>query len=377
MKIISLGLDSSVLDKRSLLAQKTREYGELVDKYYMIVPADSNRMLDLSDKVRVYGVGACCRAVKLWKMQALAKGIAKKYKCDVVTSQDPFELGFLAWRLNKKFGIAWNVQEHGDFFSQKYWRSEKLLHLLRYYLGKFLIKKADSVRVVSQRTKDFLINNLRINEKKIIVVPVLTELDTSRETKYLIEKKNDEFTFLNLGRFVKQKNLDLLLKSVSEVSKKYPNVRLCFIGKGPLKKYLQSLIKEYKLESIVNMKPWVDNIYDYFKSADAYLLPSNYEGWGRVIVEAAATKLAIVMTDVGCAGELVEDNKSALVVPVNDEAKLVEAMIEIINNKELRDSLSEVAFENYQKLPDKKETLRLYKKSWEMALSKNNENNNK
>ncbi len=368
MKIISLGLDNSALDKNSLLAQKTREYGALSEKYYMIVPADSDRMVDLSGKVRVYGVGGCCRAFKLWKMHALAKGIVQKYKCDLVTSQDPFELGFIAWRLKYKFKIGWNVQEHGDFFSQKYWRAEKWLHFFRYYLGKFLIKKADSVRVVSQRTKQFLINNLRINKERVVVVPVLTEFVDNQECETNIEKNKNNFIFLNLGRFVKQKNLPLLISSFAKVNKGYPNTSLYLIGKGPLEENLKSLIKKYKLESNVVMKDWVENVYDYFKSANAYVLSSNYEGWGRVIVEAAATKLPIIMTDVGCAGELVENNKSALIVDVGNEDALVEAMILIIKNEKLRIKNSELAFLNYKKLPNKEETLRLYKNSWEKAL---------
>ncbi len=370
MKIISIGLDSSVLDKKSLLAKKTIEYGKMIEKYYMIVPADNDMVVDLSDKVRVYGVGGCCRALKLWKMHALAKGIAKKYKCDVVTSQDPFELGFLAWRLRSKFKIGWNVQEHGDFFSQKYWRGERLLHFFRYYLGIFLIKKADSVRVVSQRTKQFLVDNLHISKEKIVVVPVFMEFIDNRGEGEEIERSNDDFIFLNLGRFVKQKNLPLLLRSFAKVNKKYSNAKLYLIGKGPLKNDLKSLIKEYKLEESVVMKDWVLNIYDYFRMADAYVLSSNYEGWGRVIVEAIATKLPIVMTDVGCAGELVKNNKSALIVPIGNEKKLVEAMIAIIQNEKLRMKNSKRAFENYKKLPDKKETLRLYRESWEKASLK-------
>lgn len=369
MRILSLGLDNSVLNKESLLAQKTCEYGELIEKYYMIVPADSDRIVDLSEKVRVYGVSGCCRALKLWKMLALAKGIVKKYKCDVVTSQDPFELGFIARRLQRKYKIAWNAQEHGDFFSQNYWRRERLLHFFRYYLGKFLIKKTDSIRVVSKRTKEFLVNNLCINKEKIVVVPVLTEFVDSQETEQVIKKERGGFVFLNLGRFVKQKNLPMLLRAFAKVNKKYPNTSLYLIGKGPLKADLQLMIKQYKLESSVVMKDWVDNMYDYFLSADAYVLSSNYEGWGRVIVEAAATKLPIIMTDVGCAGELVCDDESALVLPVGDEEKFAEAMIKIIKNEELRTKLSESAFLNYKKLANKKETLELYKESWKKALS--------
>ncbi len=370
MKIISLGLDSSVLDKTSLLAKKTIKYGEMVDKYYMIVPADSDKIVNLSDRVRVYGVGGCCRVLKLWKMHVLAKVIVKKYKCDVVTSQDPFELGFLAWRLKSKFKIAWNVQEHGDFFSQKYWRAESVLNFFRYYLGKFLIKKADSVRVVSQRIKEFLINNLRINKDKIVVVPVLTEFIDRQDNKKEDKESKDNFIFLNLGRFVKQKNLLLLLSAFAKVNQKYSNVSLYLIGRGPLEKDLKSWIKEYKLESSVVLKTWVRNVYNYFKLADAYVLSSNYEGWGRVIVEAAATKLPIVMTDVGCAGELIRNNKSGLIVPVGDEGKLAEAMMELVKNEKLRIKLSDSAFLNYKKLPNKKETLELYKKSWEKALIK-------
>ena len=58
MKILGLGLDQTILDKNSALAQRAREYSDLVEKYVVIVPAQSNQKVVLSDKVMVYGVKA-------------------------------------------------------------------------------------------------------------------------------------------------------------------------------------------------------------------------------------------------------------------------------------------------------------------------------
>jgi glycosyltransferase involved in cell wall biosynthesis len=63
------------------------------------------------------------------------------------------------------------------------------------------------------------------------------------------------------------------------------------------------------------------------RSASAYVLSSNYEGWGRVLIESLVAQLPIVTTDVGCAGEVVIHNHHGLVVPVDSEAELAQAML--------------------------------------------------
>jgi glycosyltransferase involved in cell wall biosynthesis len=73
------------------------------------------------------------------------------------------------------------------------------------------------------------------------------------------------------------------------------------------------------------------------------------------------------MTDVGCAGEVIKDRESGLVLPLNNEEKLTEAMSMIIEDKELREKIGENARLISLTLPTKAETLILYKKSWELA----------
>jgi len=85
------------------------------------------------------------------------------------------------------------------------------------------------------------------------------------------------------------------------------------------------------------------------------------------IVEAANHGLPIIMTDVGCAGELIENEKSGLIIPVDNQIKLEEAMVRIIKDDSLRKKLAEGALSAVKKLPSKEETLALYKQSWEKA----------
>ena len=126
-------------------------------------------------------------------------------------------------------------------------------------------------------------------------------------------------------------------------------------------------IKNLKLQNYIKLLGWQSNPEEFYSQADAFLLTSDYEGWGMAVIEAASYGLPIIMTDVGCAGELVKDGESGIVIPINDQAKLEEAMIRIIKDNNLRKKLAEGAFSALKKLPSKEETMALYKQSWEKA----------
>ena len=154
---------------------------------------------------------------------------------------------------------------------------------------------------------------------------------------------------------------------MAEAAKKYPNVELWIVGDGPGKSNLKSKISKLKLENNVKLLGWQNDTDKFYSQADAFLLTSNYEGWGMVAVEAANYGLPVIMTDVGCAGELIENEKSGLIIPVDNQIKLEEAMTRIINDDNLRKSLAEGALSAIKNLPSKEETLALYKQSWEKA----------
>ncbi|MFA6593797.1 MAG: glycosyltransferase [Candidatus Buchananbacteria bacterium] len=372
MKILNLGTDKGVFVPSAPVARRLVEYGAMTDGYDIIVPDKQPKKNKLSEKVTAYGTGGNNRLSALLKTYRLAKKLFRQNNYDVITVQDPFELSLIGLLLAKKFNCALNIQEHGDFFSTTHWRNENPINFCRYYLGRWLIKRADSVRAVSERIKDTLIKDLQIAEDKIVVVSVYVKTDrpAGGNKPEIFDCLTGKTVFLTMARLVKQKNLPLLVRSFALVVKQSPDAALLIVGRGPEKDKLAKQIKESGLEDKIFLVDWTDSIYDYYNSADVYVLSSNYEGWGMVAIEAASCGLPIVMTDVGCAGEAVKDGESALVVPLDDEKKLADAMKKLIQDADLRRRLGQSAKLAINALPTREGNLALYLKSWQIAKDK-------
>jgi glycosyltransferase involved in cell wall biosynthesis len=357
MKILNLGLDSSVLDKNSALGKRTIEYGKLVEKYVIIVLAKENKIVQLSDNVVARGIKSKNKVQGLFKIYKLTKKIIKEGSPDIISTQDQYYLGFISLKLARKFKLGLEIQVHGF---EKYGG-------IRKFIAKYVLPRANSVRVVSQRLKKRMIDEFGVVENKISVVPISPEL---RITNYelRIKKENDKFIFLTVGRLVPVKNIGMQIEAMAEVIKKYPNAELWIVGDGLEKARLQAT--SYKLQADKNIKffGWQDNLDKFYRQADAFLLTSHSEGWPLVILEAANYGLPIIMADVGSAGELIINNESGIVIPANDEIKLKEAMVDLIENNELRKKLGEGARRAVLDLPAKEKILEMYKKSWELAL---------
>jgi len=374
MKVLSLSSDCAVLNKLSLTSKRAVQYGALVDQYFILVPAGKNVKQDLSDKVIAYGVNVdflnkiLGRVLVLSKIYRLAKKIIGEEKIDIITAQDPFEIGLIGYLLARKFKIGFNVQLHGDFFGNNFWKKENILNLGRYYLGRALIKKADSIRTVSARIKNSLLAKLQISPEKIINAPIFTDYDLTVEQ--IVKNDPQEFTFLSAGRLVKSKNFSLLLKVFSQIAKDNDKVRLIIQGSGPEEDKLKAESRKLQVDNKITFLPYsAEGLKESYLGADCFVLSSNHEGWGLVVIEASLYNLPVIMTDVGCSGEIVKNNESGLVAPVGDEEALKNALLKMmkLNHDEKNKFIINVK-ENIAKLPNKEETLKRYYQSWQAAI---------
>ncbi len=359
MKVLSIGLDNSILDKNSHLAGRAVEYGEMVDKYVVIVPADKDRKVILSGKADAYGVGGMVKLVKLVRLYKLGKKLLRKDKFDIITVQDQYYLGWIGLKLARKFKIGIEIQAHGF---EKYKGLRKLI-------AKYVISNAGVIRTVSQRLKKHLIKEFGVDESRITVVPIYTNiaLTTGLPRRSASRPPRNDIVFLTIGRLVPVKNIEMQIRAMAEVVKKHKNVELLIVGDGNEMENYKLQITNYELEGRVKLLGWQEYLSEFYKKVDAFLLTSNTEGWGLVVIEAASFGLPIIMTDVGCAGETIKDGESGIVIPVGDQKALEEAMIKLIEEPELREKLGQGARRAVEKLPSEEETLKLYKKSWNMA----------
>ena len=102
---------------------------------------------------------------------------------------------------------------------------------------------------------------------------------------------------------------------------------------------LGQIVSNNGLHGNVVFAGWSDDIVSYYKTADLFLLTSDYEGYGMTLIEAAAAGCPIVTTDVGAVGEIItKDN--ALVCPVGDKECLAKQIRLAIENKGMRERLA-------------------------------------
>ena len=111
-------------------------------------------------------------------------------------------------------------------------------------------------------------------------------------------------------------------------------------GDGPLRAELEAQASALGIQSHVRFLGHVPAIERVYASLDVFVLSSKSEGLSNTILEAMASKVAVVATQVGGADELVEDGATGLLVPPQDSAALADAIGWLIRDAELRDSMS-------------------------------------
>jgi glycosyltransferase involved in cell wall biosynthesis len=136
--------------------------------------------------------------------------------------------------------------------------------------------------------------------------------------------------FLAVGKLVSQKNFSHLLKSFARIAR--PTDHLTIIGEGYKRQSLEQLVTSLSLDAQVSLLGHRSPLFDRFAEADAFILSSDYEGLGVVVVEALAAGVPIVATDC-CVNMSYLLEGAGLRVPIRDEAALADAMDKILNER--------------------------------------------
>ncbi len=371
MNLLVINLDKAIFSENSASLARLKEYSRLVDKMFVLVWTKNKfAPIDFENRLFIYPTNSFSRLCYLFDTWRLARKILKLNKIDLIFTQDPFETGLAGVLIAKFYKIRLQLQIHTDVFSP-YFRAQSLANSLRAALAAILIGRADGLRVVSSRIKQSLLKR-GVLEKKIFVLPIFTDVEKfiKAPVKYDLKKKYPRFEkiILMASRLSPEKNISIALEAVAEVIKNQPRLGLVIVGAGTEKENIFRKIKRLGLENNVIVEPWAHDLADYYKGADLYLLTSNYEGWGMAVVEALAAGCPVVMTDVGCAGELVIDGQTGLVAPVGDAEALSRASLRLMADEPLRLKIIEQARQAVKNLPSKSDYLDKYKKSWGLKI---------
>ena len=210
---------------------------------------------------------------------------------------------------------------------------------IQYKIFKTLINKiwSDARAVVanSQGLKELALRT-RLNQD-IIVIPNGVDTEKFHPLK---KRKTNEMNLLCVSRFIKRKNIDLLIITLSIVMKKYPNIKLILVGEGPLEQDLKNLTKKLGIFEKVEFKGRIphEKIHEVYQNSHIFILLSHSEGMSNAILEAMASGLLIITTDTGGTSELIKGN-GIIISKLNPE-KIANIIIKILEDPILMEKMS-------------------------------------
>lgn len=140
--------------------------------------------------------------------------------------------------------------------------------------------------------------------------------------------------FVQVARLDAVKNQKMLIRSFCNVHAKHGDYKLIIYGDGPLRSELQEMIEELDIQDNVLLPGRIKNVADTIKNAEAFVLSSHYEGMSNSLLEAMGIGLPVISTEVSGAVDLITNQHNGIIVPCDDEQKMAEAMLSVIENKE-------------------------------------------
>lgn len=189
-------------------------------------------------------------------------------------------------------------------------------------VSKSAVEKFIDVGAVPRKRIRFIPNGMDTNE----FAPNISIRKSFRN----ILKIRDAFVWVAVGRLDVEKDYESMIRAFSPLA--IENRALLLIaGEGPLQSKLKELISSLEIEPYVRLLGVRQDIPELMNAADAYVMSSLFEGLPMVLLEAAATSLPIVATEVGGNGEIVVKDRSGILIPSNDIASLTNAMMRVMN----------------------------------------------
>lgn len=211
-------------------------------------------------------------------------------------------------------------------------------------LCNWLYPKTDAIICVSKGIADDILKTVNRTLKiEVIYNPVIT----SNIYQLAQEPINHPWfsdvkipVIIAVGRLVPCKDYPALFRAFDLVLKNRP-ARLVILGRGPEKRRLTDLVEQMRLSRHIVFLGFQKNPYQYMKHASVFVLSSLQEGFGNVIVEAMACGTPVISTNCPTGpGEIIENMKNGILVPVKDAEALAEAILRILNNVNLAEKFS-------------------------------------
>ncbi len=224
--------------------------------------------------------------------------------------------------------------EHGRFFPDQ-------RKIKRVFLNPLLNLFTDYITAISSATRDALVEFENFPPQKIKIIyngidhfKYITPNNSSVKQSLGINQKG--YVLGTVARLDPIKNHRLMIKALESVRQAFPETFLIIVGDGPERENLESFASKLGLSSYVIFTGFREDIHNYMKIIDVFLLTSFSEGTAMTLLEAMASSLPCIVTEVGGNPEIVKDEETGFVIPNDNEKILSEKICKLLDDDILK-----------------------------------------
>lgn len=289
MRVVVFSTDRNILKTDSVAYRRQQAYSARFDEYTVLIGSR-----------RAHGLNAVELGPKSYAVPFSVRGALRAvHVADVISTQDPFEAGLGALFFALFFRKPLHVQVHTDLYAEDFVKG-RIANRIRNIIAHIVLRYATRIRTVSEEIADSLKERgIRV---PITVLPIFVDV---KIYEGLERKKHPEWkiALLSIGRLAKEKRFTKSIDVVAQLHARGHDAGLTIVGSGSELESLRAHASDLRVGRYVRFIPWADNIAPFLSEADLVLVPSQYEGYGLVIIEALAAGVPVLSTDVGIAKE--------------------------------------------------------------------------
>jgi glycosyltransferase involved in cell wall biosynthesis len=304
----------------SFIPQKFRnfskiKYSYLNNGYKIYYPKYFKFPSPLSDKIDWYNY-----------YKAAARTIRKeKIEFDIIHSHGLFPDSYSAALISEQFHKPLVVHVHDSFINLIYEKFPRKINFISKIAAKLLPVSRFQAKMLTDTLKEANIEN------KIEVIYNGVDLDIFK-IKPAEERESNSFQIVFVGNNYKNKGLPILLEAIANLKGKY-KIKLDIVGEGSDKEEMIELVQGAGLDDFVNFKGNISNniLAEQLPGYNLLVLPSEFETFGIVLIEALACGIPVISTNITAIPEIVSDDEIGILITPGSVEELTEAIKKAIN----------------------------------------------
>ncbi|MBK8519590.1 MAG: glycosyltransferase family 4 protein [Chitinophagaceae bacterium] len=218
---------------------------------------------------------------------------------------------------------------------------------LYYHLTKYILRKIDINIAVSKAMSDLYFNLGMCKTHFPYIHHGITFPEFDKPALGESYRKASH-QLITVGRIEIIKGHHFLIDAMPAILEAFPQTKLLILGDGTEKANCEKQVKDANLQNNVEFMGFVQQPYQYINHSDIVIQPSFFESFGLVFIEGLALKTPIVAFDVPAGNEILENEKTALLVNKGDSKALADKIIYLLKNPDVAKQIADNAYEKYK-----------------------------